>query len=205
MRIGIGERICDYVLKTRSIITSLQHRHDARPWLPDEQIPTRPDRSHHLCLASYTHVVRRATSWLREATVRQAILSLTVVAAVGHVSMSVSTQGYRWWQDDAIRHELELTVSQVDTLEALFVSTLADRRALRRELDRNDEYVERLLARGDVDDTVALEAITRLEATRARRNAARTIMLFRMYRILSAEQRRKLKRLTEPQTEPPPQ
>ena len=134
---------------------------------------------------------------------RQAILGLIFIATVGHLSTAVSTQGYRWWRDDAVRHELKLTGSQVDTLETLFVSTLADRRALRRELDRLEEYVEQLLTRGEDDDARALDAITRLETTRARRNAARTMMLFRMYRTLSAEQRRKLKRLTDPQTEPP--
>jgi Spy/CpxP family protein refolding chaperone len=136
--------------------------------------------------------------------VRRAILGLGFIAALGHLSISVSAQGYRWWQSGAVRRELELTAKQVDTLEALFVATLDERRALRRELDRHEEYVRQLLVRGDVDDTEAFEAITRLEATRARRNAARTMMLFRMYRVLSTAQRRALKRLTDLQTEPTP-
>lgn len=135
---------------------------------------------------------------------RHIILGLCLIAAVGNLSTSVGTQGYRWWHNDAIRGELELTRSQVDTIDTLFVSTLEERHALRRELDRHEEYVEQLLARGDIDDTQAIEAITRLEATRARRNAARTVMLFRMYRVLSTEQRRALKRLTDRPTEPTP-
>jgi Spy/CpxP family protein refolding chaperone len=90
----------------------------------------------------------------------------------------------------------------VDALEALFVSTLDERRELRRELDRHEEHIQQLLVRGDIDDNKALEAITRLEAIRARRNAARTMMLFRMYRLLSVEQRRALRRLTDLQTDP---
>ncbi len=130
--------------------------------------------------------------------------TLCLIAAVCTLSTSVGTQGYRWWQNDAIRRELELTRNQVNILETLFVSTLEERRALRRELDCHEKYVQRLLARGEIDDTQALEAITRLEATRARRNTARTIMLVRMYRVLSTEQRRALKRLTDRPTEPTP-
>jgi Spy/CpxP family protein refolding chaperone len=134
---------------------------------------------------------------------RHAILAVCLIVPMGPLSTSVSAQGYRWWQNDAVRRELELTPNQVDTLEALFVSTLEERRVLRRELDRHEEYVQRLLARGDIDDTQAIDAITRLEDTRARRNAARIIMLFRMYRVLSTEQRQALKRLTDSSIEPP--
>jgi Spy/CpxP family protein refolding chaperone len=128
--------------------------------------------------------------------VRPLIVGLGLIAA-GYLSTAAGAQGYRWWQNAVVQRELELSRDQIETLEALFVSTLDERRALRRELDRREEHVQQLLMRGDTDDARAIEAITQLEIARGRRNAARTLMLFRMYRVLSLEQRHALKRLTD--------
>jgi Spy/CpxP family protein refolding chaperone len=137
-----------------------------------------------------------------EKKVRHLLIGLALIA-VGYLSTTAGAQGYRWWQNAVVQRELRLSHDQVETLEALFVSTLDERRALRRELDRREEHVQQLLMRGDTADAQAIEAITQLEIARGRRNAARTLMLFRMYRVLSLEQRQALKRLPPGTTSTP--
>jgi Spy/CpxP family protein refolding chaperone len=134
----------------------------------------------------------------RDAIVRGLLRSL-LLAACGPLAIAASAQGYRWWQDAAVQRELSLTAAQVTALEGLFASTLGERRTLRRELDRLDARVQRLLARADADDQEALEVIAAVEAARAKRNVARTLMLFRMYRMLSSDQRKALQRLQQAQ------
>jgi Spy/CpxP family protein refolding chaperone len=91
-----------------------------------------------------------------------------------------------------VQRELALTADQVKKLEMVFVSTVAERRKLRRELDRLERLVGQIIARADLDESRASAWIEKLEAARAKRNAARTLMLFRMYRILTPKQRQGL-------------
>jgi Spy/CpxP family protein refolding chaperone len=91
-----------------------------------------------------------------------------------------------------VQRELTLTADQVKKLEMVFVSTLAERQKLRRELDRLEEQVGQIIARADLDESRASEWIEQLVSARAKRNAARTLMLFKMYRILTPKQRQGL-------------
>ena len=105
---------------------------------------------------------------------------------------SLHAQAYQWWRDVMVQRELTLTADQVQKLEMVFVSTLAERRKLRRELDRLEEHVGQIIARADLDESRASEWIEQLASARAKRNVARTLMLFKMHRILTPKQRQGL-------------
>ena len=99
----------------------------------------------------------------------------------------------KWWQDPAIQQELALTAEQVRTLEWLFASTQMEQRSLGKALARLERSLQQAIAVADLDDEGLGHAVDEVEAMRAKRNTTRTLMLYRMYRILSQEQRQQLK------------
>jgi len=127
--------------------------------------------------------------------VQVAVAGAVVIWAVVQLTASIHAQAYQWWHDAKVQRELELTSDQVKDLEGVFVPTLSDRQRLRRELDRLEEYVQQIIARADLDEALVSASIDQLEAARAKRNASRTLMLYKMYRILSPPQRRRLARM----------
>ena len=108
-----------------------------------------------------------------------------------------SAQRFAWWRDADIQQELQLTPGQITDIERAQQESLEGRRSLRQELERADAEMARALERGDLDDATALELVTRVETIRMRSNVARSLVLARMYRVLSPEQRRLLSALRE--------
>jgi Spy/CpxP family protein refolding chaperone len=127
--------------------------------------------------------------------VRSLVICVALVGAVLCPPLTSFAQTYKWWQDAAVRRELALTTGQAHALQTIFQSNFSVRRTLRRELDRLEERVQRMMAQSDLDERHATALIEQLETVRGKRNAARTLMLFKMYRVLSPEQRQRLEQL----------
>jgi Spy/CpxP family protein refolding chaperone len=115
-----------------------------------------------------------------------------------------------WWLDRRIQQELGLTQSQIQTLQLTFEHDLPERRALRRELDRLESKLQKLLERAE-DDSVVERFSARVEQVRAKRNVRRTLVLLEMYKSLTPTQRIALSRLQatsvgpeRPSTQPRP-
>src|SRR6186713_1273941 len=104
----------------------------------------------------------------------------------------------RWWLNSAVQQELALTKRQVQALQRTFERGLPERLALRRELDRLDSQLQRLLERGEEDEGAVERFSARVEEVRARRNVRRTLILLDMYRILTPAQRLAFARLRVP-------
>jgi Spy/CpxP family protein refolding chaperone len=121
------------------------------------------------------------------------ILWAVVPAAGVLISSSAWAASDEWWNIKHVQRALELTPSQVRTIDAIFRHDLAERKRLRATLDRLELRLARAMARGD---QVAVELIDVVENTRARRNVLRTLMLFRMHGVLSPRQRELLSRLS---------
>ena len=100
-----------------------------------------------------------------------------------------SAQGFKWWQSPAVQRDIRLTSQQVTAIDAVFQATLDERRAVRARLDCLETSLRQLLDDPDPDDAAATALIDRLEQTRARRNVLRTMMLYRMRRVLTPVQR----------------
>lgn len=92
----------------------------------------------------------------------------------------------KWWQDDRFRSELSLTTEQSTRLEEVFQKTLPTLRQRMRALDRAEDEFDRLVESGD--DASVLEHVGIVEAARGELNKARTVMLLRMRRSLTADQ-----------------
>jgi len=102
---------------------------------------------------------------------------------------SAAAQGFKWWQSDQVRQALQLTPQQVHDIEHIYGASLPQRKRLRAELDHLEQQLAELLRAADAEERDAALLIDRVEAARARRNTARTMMLFRIRRVLTSRQR----------------
>src|ERR671914_1681529 len=125
-------------------------------------------------------------SFLRPAA---AVLALLLCLA----PLPAVAQGFKWWHSDKFKQELQLTDDQITRIEELFQGSLPEFRQHKRTLDRLEDELSRLIDTAD-EAAVMLHA-DRVEAERAALSKARTLMLVRIRRVLSVEQRAKLAQL----------
>jgi Spy/CpxP family protein refolding chaperone len=100
---------------------------------------------------------------------------------------------WKWWLYD--RAELGINDQQSASINAIFESTLPKLRETRQELNRAEEEMARIIKEHKADLAVVSGQIDRLEGARSLHNKTRTLMLYRMHLLLSAEQRTKLEAL----------
>jgi Spy/CpxP family protein refolding chaperone len=106
-----------------------------------------------------------------------------------------AAERFKWWESPEVQSALSLSPKQVAALERIFDTSLPERRALLTALDKSEFELEQLLKEANPDERVAAELIDRLEEARARRNVARSMLLFRMRRVLTPAQRTALDRI----------
>jgi Spy/CpxP family protein refolding chaperone len=99
---------------------------------------------------------------------------------------------YKWWLSEDGKKEFGISEQQSRELEALFQQMLPTLKANKTELDKQEKALDRLLTDGSSSETAVAQAIDRAEAARSALSRTRTLMLFRMYRLLTPEQRAKV-------------
>ena len=124
-------------------------------------------------------------------TWRAAALALLVAA----VAAPAAAQG-KWWQSERFRQKLQLTEDQVSRIEEVFQSAIPQLREQKKALDRLESQLSRLIDTS-ADEAAVMQEADRVEAARSELSKARTRMLLRMRRVLTAEQRVKLGALHE--------
>jgi Spy/CpxP family protein refolding chaperone len=102
----------------------------------------------------------------------------------------------KWWMDAQMRADLGITDQQSAAVEAVWQQSLPALRDLRHKVDDMDNTVSRMI-REAVDEPTIVAELDRVESTRAELNKGRTLMLYRMNRVLTADQRTKLKAMWE--------
>jgi Spy/CpxP family protein refolding chaperone len=102
-------------------------------------------------------------------------------------------QGFKWWNSDRFKQELQLTEDQITRIEEVFQGSLPQFRQHKRTLDRLEDELSRLI--DTADEVAVMQHADRVEAERAALSKARTLMLVRIRRVLSVEQRAKLAQL----------
>jgi Spy/CpxP family protein refolding chaperone len=120
-------------------------------------------------------------------------LSLVLLGLAG----PVRAQGFKWWQNTRFQRELGLTDEQVTRLEGIFQTTSPTMRAQKNALDRLEDTLSKVIADPASDEAAVLQASDRVEAARGELSRTRTLMLYRMRRVLSNEQNEKMKQLHE--------
>jgi Spy/CpxP family protein refolding chaperone len=149
-------------------------------------------------------MTRRVPGWLLAGIVVAAASTATAwgrpsppVAEFDRAGQDSGGRRHKWWQDERFREELELSPQQAQEVEQIFQSSVPRLRQLKDQLDDLEKNLSKLIRERAVDDaTVAME-VDRVEATRSELNKARTLMLYRMHRVLTADQNDRLRRILE--------
>jgi Spy/CpxP family protein refolding chaperone len=97
-----------------------------------------------------------------------------------------------WWIAADTRADLGITDKQSKDIDDIFQTTLPSLRAAKEELDKLDDAVASLIKDGTADITVVARQVGQAEQARGNLTTKRTVMLYRMHRLLTPEQRTKL-------------
>jgi Spy/CpxP family protein refolding chaperone len=85
-----------------------------------------------------------------------------------------------------------LTAAQTAEIERIFQSVRDELRAEKAELEKQEAALSRLLSESNDNEAVVVRTVDRVEAARSALAKTRTLMLYRMHRLLSPEQRARL-------------
>jgi len=97
-----------------------------------------------------------------------------------------------WWKAPDTRAELGISDKQSKEIDDIFQETVPGLRAAKEELDKLDDAVAKLIKEGAADIAVVARQVGQAEQARANLTTKRTVMLYRMHRLLTPDQRAKL-------------
>jgi len=118
----------------------------------------------------------------------------TLIAVALSATLSSQNRPRKWWQDKATMTALGMTQQQSADVEEIFQATRPGLSDLKRALDALEADLSGLI-RERRDEAVVSAKLDEVEPARSALNKARTLMLYRMHRVLSPEQDQKLKEL----------
>jgi Spy/CpxP family protein refolding chaperone len=99
---------------------------------------------------------------------------------------------FKWWQDPKVIAELRLAPAQSARIAEIWQGWFNQMKPTPDDLVRREEQISNLIFGNDVTEAEVLKQADQAEALRASLNKSRTLMLYRVRRVLSAEQRSKL-------------
>ena len=114
-------------------------------------------------------------------------VAAVVTVGVCLLAIPASAQGFKWWQSDNFRHELGLTQDPSARIEGIFQQSLAGLRKQKGTLDKAEADFNQMVEASD--DAQVMSQVGVVEAARSELNKSRTMMLLRMRRVLTPDQR----------------
>ena len=96
-------------------------------------------------------------------------------------------QGFKWWQSDRFVRDLGLSQEQSTKIEAIFQRTSPILRKQKDALDKAEADFNQMVEASD--DAQVMAQVGVVEAARSELNKSRTMMLLRMRRVLTPDQR----------------
>jgi Spy/CpxP family protein refolding chaperone len=121
------------------------------------------------------------------------VLSLTLLS----VASGAGAQGFKWWQDEKFQQELALTGEQVTRLDEIFQSLQPTLKTQKETLDKAEARLSKVINDPMADEAKLLQVLERVESARGELSKSRTLLLFRMRRILTSDQDVKMRALHE--------
>jgi len=125
------------------------------------------------------------------------VLALACVVGVPRPVDAGQGGKFKWWQSERFVQELGLTREQSARIEEVFQASWPALHAAKGDLDRLETELSQMIAEGTASEAKVLQQIDRVEASRSAMGRTRSLMLYRMHRLLTADQRVKLKALYE--------
>ena len=114
---------------------------------------------------------------------------VTVSVLIVGVSSADARQRHKWWESGDIKTELNITDEQSEAIEEVYQTARPNLRALMDTLDTEEGALSLLVDADDSRETEVTEQIDKVEAARGALSKERLLMVYRMHRELSIEQR----------------
>ena len=124
-------------------------------------------------------------------------ICLMLSAIVLGSAAPASAQGFKWWQTERFQKELALTAEQITRIEGIYQTAQPLLRAQKEAFDRREEKLSKVIADPKSDEAAVVQATDRLELARNEMSRTRTLMFFRIRRVLNDEQLSKLNAMHE--------
>ena len=115
-----------------------------------------------------------------------------VLSAIVLAGAPAAAQGFKWWQTERYQKELALGAEQITRIEGIYQTAQPLLKAQKEAFDRREEKLSKVIADPKSDEAAVIQATDRLELARNEMNRSRTLMLFRIRRVLNDEQLAKL-------------
>jgi Spy/CpxP family protein refolding chaperone len=123
-------------------------------------------------------------------------ICLGLSAFVLAVPQVASAQG-RWWNAERFQKELALTAEQITRIEGIYQNAQPLARAQKEAFDRREEKLSKVIADPKSTEADVIQATERLDLARSEMSRTRTLMLFRIRRVLNDDQLLKLNQMHE--------
>lgn len=104
---------------------------------------------------------------------------------------------WMWWRVADTKTELGISDQQAGEIDQIFQATVPALRTAKEELDKLDAEVAQVIKAATAEPSMVNQLVGRAEHARARLTTTRTVMFYRMHRVLSPEQRTKLNAMFE--------
>lgn len=130
-------------------------------------------------------------------TLRKLFICLVLSLIVQAVATPAFAQGFKWWQTERFQKELKLTKEQITRIDGIFQASEPLLRAQKQAVDRREEKLTKVINDSKSDEAAVVQATDRLESARNELTRTRTLMLFRIRRVLDDEQLVKLNAMHE--------
>ena len=112
-----------------------------------------------------------------------------VVVAMMLSGSSEATQRFKWWQTADVKAELGLTNDQSDELEEIFQALRPKLRELMQRLEDEEEALASIMHALEAEEWEIALQIDNVEIERSALSKTRLLMLYRMHRALTPDQR----------------
>lgn len=116
----------------------------------------------------------------------------SMVLLVGLPALA-GAQGFKWWQSERFKSDLALTSDQPARLEDVYQGLLPKMTGGKGVLDRLEKQLSDVIAEGLASEGDVMKLVDQVEGSRADLAKTRTLMIYRMYQILTPEQRVRMK------------
>ena len=127
------------------------------------------------------------TAWLL------VVVSVLIVA----VGPADARQRHKWWESGDIKAELDITDEQSDAIEDVYQTTRPHLRTLMDTLSAEEEALSLLIDADHAPEADVAVQIDKVEAARGALSKERLLMIYRMHRELSVDQRAGLREWME--------
>jgi hypothetical protein len=105
--------------------------------------------------------------------------------------------GWDWWKDEAVKKEMKLTDAQVRSISNYFNSRVQYVTPIYEEYGKQFQELDRMSRERTVEVSVFEMQVIRVESLRTKLNETRTVMLYRINKMLDTTQYQKLREIRD--------